>query len=721
MMIKNISGYCLPSDPIKHIFDSKKTYRKIQGNRKYFLIAEKDFNPSLNDEFIGMADEYNIAGISIFKKTLMNKNISLFTGVKLCNIETSEVTQLKLSGSVYFRLSWAFNQDIFIYCSFIGKSARLFSYHISTKSSKCISITPPNLICPSFTFLSVHNPDEILISLRYYDNISEEIEVSPIISVSSGTKQPNVNTLNLIRTNEQKESFTTIMKQNIYIYNLVTQESRLIITDLVRSFLISHSGRWLLWSSFTDVSDVVYHHYFPCNFYIYDLKENKNYFVYHRPVMDGKVSGPRMFVWRGNDELMWVSGESVYKDHVANIISHGFSSPPFFIGTSITKIEIDNENNIWIEDDDFYYFPEKLIKIQASPTYVYDGTKTTFYFKNNSILCRKENNIYFKSIETDQETIIWKPSNDCYEYFQHITIYDTLRVYYTKESFNHGSIFNYYENGITKQIYDFNQYYNCSLNVFKQVTRSNIFFKRDDGIDLCATVYVVSINAPVIIMLYPEWMDAEDTMKYVVHEHEMIDAHGISMLYYLSQGYTVIKYHMPIIKNLDNVKNTNDTFIEQIKLNSSAIYNYVRNNISDKKMGIIGFSYGAFTVVNLLAHTSYFDTGIAINGAYNRTLTPFGFQEEERSLWDAKNVYLNMSPFLHLENINSPLLIIHGQNDKNPGTHPTQSERLFEALRGLGKISRLVILPHEDHYILYKESVLHVLHEIECWFKLFIF
>ena len=55
-------------------------------------------------------------------------------------------------------------------------------------------------------------------------------------------------------------------------------------------------------------------------------------------------------------------------------------------------------------------------------------------------------------------------------------------------------------------------------------------------------------------------------------------------------------------------------------------------------------------VANLLSHSNLYAAGIARSGVYyNRTLTPFGFQSEQRSYWEAPNVYYTMSPFMHAE------------------------------------------------------------------------
>jgi dipeptidyl aminopeptidase/acylaminoacyl peptidase len=137
--------------------------------------------------------------------------------------------------------------------------------------------------------------------------------------------------------------------------------------------------------------------------------------------------------------------------------------------------------------------------------------------------------------------------------------------------------------------------------------------------------------------------------------------------------------------------------------------------IDRQKVGVGGHSYGAFMTANLLAHSTDFAYGIARSGAYNRTLTPFGFQSERRNYWEAKEIYMNVSPFNYADKIKKPLLLIHGEADNNPGTHTIQSERMYQAIKGTGGTARLVILPHESHGYRAKESVLHVLAEMFDW------
>ena len=148
----------------------------------------------------------------------------------------------------------------------------------------------------------------------------------------------------------------------------------------------------------------------------------------------------------------------------------------------------------------------------------------------------------------------------------------------------------------------------------------------------------------------------------------------------------------------------------------AAVDEVVRRGVADRhRIAIGGHSYGAFMTGNLLAHTRLFRAGIARSGAYNRTLTPFGFQSEERPFWQAPDVYQAMSPFNNADKIKDAMLLIHGEEDSNSGTFPLQSERMFQAIKGLGGTARLVMLPKESHAYRARESILHMLYETNAW------
>ena len=176
---------------------------------------------------------------------------------------------------------------------------------------------------------------------------------------------------------------------------------------------------------------------------------------------------------------------------------------------------------------------------------------------------------------------------------------------------------------------------------------------------------------------------------------------------------------MPVIGDPETM---NDTFVEQIVgAAKAAIDHAVSLGVADgNRVGVGGHSYGAFMTANLLAHCDLFKAGVARSGAYNRTLTPFGFQSERRPIWEAKEIYSNISPFMHADKIKTPILLIHGENDNNPGTFPIHSQRMFQAVKGNGGTTRLVMLPHESHGYRARQSVLHTQAEMVAWFNKYV-
>jgi dipeptidyl aminopeptidase/acylaminoacyl peptidase len=185
---------------------------------------------------------------------------------------------------------------------------------------------------------------------------------------------------------------------------------------------------------------------------------------------------------------------------------------------------------------------------------------------------------------------------------------------------------------------------------------------------------------------------------------------------FLLAGYAVLNDPaMPIIARKG--QKSNDTYVEQLVASAqAAVDELVRRGVADpKRIAVGGHSYGAFMTANLLAHSRLFRAGIARSGANNRTLTPFGFQREQRTFWQAPSVYTAMSPFNFADQVKDPILLIHGEADNNPGTFPMQSERFYSALKGHGATTRLVLLPHESHTYRARESILHLLWEMETW------
>lgn len=253
-----------------------------------------------------------------------------------------------------------------------------------------------------------------------------------------------------------------------------------------------------------------------------------------------------------------------------------------------------------------------------------------------------------------------------------------------------------------------------------------IEYKREDGLDLYGTLYLPpdyqeGERLPLVIWAYPrEYSDRTIASQVRGSTHRFTFFRGTSQSFFVTQGYALLDgAQMPV---LGDPKTMNDTFVQQIVSSAKAAIEKLDEMgiIDPNRVGVGGHSYGAFMTANLLAHCDLFAAGVARSGAYNRTLTPFGFQSERRTFWQAPELYFKVSPFMHADKINEPILLIHGEADNNSGTFPIQSRRMYHALKGHGATARLVFLPHESHGYRARESVLHVLAEMFEWFDKYV-
>lgn len=254
-------------------------------------------------------------------------------------------------------------------------------------------------------------------------------------------------------------------------------------------------------------------------------------------------------------------------------------------------------------------------------------------------------------------------------------------------------------------------------NVYKEVIK----YKRNDGVELTGTLYLPANydrknhkeKLPLLIWAYPtEYKDKNTAGQNTQSPNDFTFPSYGSFIYWVTKGYAVLDdAAFPIIG--EGKTEPNDTFIPQLVANGKAAIDAVDKlgYIDTNKVAVGGHSYGAFMTANLLTHSKDYACGIARSGAYNRTLTPFGFQSEQRNYWDVPNIYNTMSPFMNADKMKTPLLLIHGEADNNPGTFTLQTERYFQALKNLGAPVRMVLLPKESHGYAAKESILHTLWE----------
>jgi dipeptidyl aminopeptidase/acylaminoacyl peptidase len=332
-------------------------------------------------------------------------------------------------------------------------------------------------------------------------------------------------------------------------------------------------------------------------------------------------------------------------------------------------------------------------------------------------------------LSAKKQEILWRSAEGTFEYVASVLDPEKLVVLTRKES--ESLVPNYWiknlkTNSGDKQVTSF-------VNPYPQlegVTKQKIRYKREDGVDLTGDLYLPKGynkekdgKLPVFIWAYPaEYNSAADAAQVRGSEHRFTLINWGSAIFYVTQGYAVLNNaEMPIVASSKD-KKPNDDFIKQLTMNAEAAIDVLdKMGVGDKnRVAVGGHSYGAFMTANLLAHTKLFKAGIARSGAYNRTLTPFGFQNEDRTYWQAPDLYNEMSPFSSADKIKTPILLVHGEMDDNTGTYPIQSERMFNAIKGHGGTVKFVSLPYEAHGYRGRENILHMLNEQFTWLEKYV-
>jgi dipeptidyl aminopeptidase/acylaminoacyl peptidase len=348
---------------------------------------------------------------------------------------------------------------------------------------------------------------------------------------------------------------------------------------------------------------------------------------------------------------------------------------------------------------------------------------------------QKQNNIYFVNnegdspegkypylskfnLKTKENKIIYKSQSDSFE-----TIEAVLNEELSKILINHQSKTepeNYYlvnlKNNSRKKITNYKNPYPKITNSKQEIIRYN----RKDGVSLTGKLYLPpgyenKKRLPLIVWAYPlEYKSKKVAGQLKSSPNKFMKFWGASIKYLLLEGYAVVDASVPIVGDPETV---NNTFVEQTVDSVKAVIDYLdkREIVDPKRVCIAGHSYGAFMVANVLAHSDICKIGIARSGAYNRSLTPFGFQHEQRTLWEATQFYIDVSPYFHAEKLKEPLLMIHGLEDPNSGTYPLQTKRMYQAIKGTGGTAKMVLLPKEGHGYRARKSNLHVIAEMIEW------
>ena len=605
------------------------------------------------------------------------------------------------------------------------------------------------------------------------------VPTGPIISSNDGKKAQNRTYQDLLKNEVDEKNFETLARSVLSKVSLKGKTKLLAKKNLYHEIDFSPDGKFILISIIQKpFSYLVPYYRFPMKYAIYSSKGKELTVLHEVPLIEDLPkgfmavrTGPRNFSWRSDrpSDLIFVEAldggnpekDIKYRDEIFEI-GYPFKQNKVSLLKTINRFyRIDWCNDTLALGYDYWWNTRNTKTYVFSPSnsnkkpkIIIDRNYQDRYNDPGSFVKRR--NFYGKSILAVNENNLFLMGDGFrddgqFPFIDKVDLISLKKVRLYESSFKDKKEdlldFELENNMILTRIESASEYPNYFFRDLKtdsltkitdfenpflsimDVSKEVIEYKRSDGIDLSATLYLpkgYDVNKkqklPMIMWAYPrEFKDNKSASQITQNKNEFTFPYWGSPIYWLTRGYVVLDdVSFPIIGEGDT--QPNDNFRKQLVDNASSAINrvYELGYIDKEKVAIGGHSYGAFMVANLLSHSKLFAAGIARSGAYNRTLTPFGFQSEERNYWEAPDTYYNMSPFMHAEKVKTPLLLIHGVEDNNSGTYPLQSERYFNALKGLGATTRLVMLPKESHSYRAKESIMHMLWEQDRWLEKYV-
>ncbi|MDD3061781.1 MAG: prolyl oligopeptidase family serine peptidase [Massilibacteroides sp.] len=724
--------------------------------------------------------ELKLAGIRIHPQTFNRSRIAEYTGASLLRLKTKEKKEITglPAGAVIVDVSFSPEADKLVLA--VEEADGVYLYQAAFEDPQAHRLTDRSLNATNGIEIQWINNNELLTLLVPEDGrkVPEAplVPSGPVILKSTGKAMP-------VRT--YQDLLSNPYEEQLFTYYLTSQPARIRQGEVIMvgkpalydRFSLSPDKSLLLVSEIqTPYSYQVPSYYFPHTYYISDLEGNKVQQLFDHPTIflptgyDVASAYPRSCGWRADKPatVYWVEAQDGGNPREKKVeymdIVYQWDYPFDSSKKELFRTQSRYDGIQWGDDqlaliressratrrEKTWAFapgtsaqPQLLFDLSQDDDYNNPGTPVTirnpfdrwvlYTTKQHDELlmiapgASPEGNRPYLSrfnLKTKTHTELWRSQAPYYESI--VAIIDPAKRTFITSRQSVDEPANFFIRDLRRKKIDRVTNYPNPYPAMAGVAKEKISYKRADGINLTATVYLPAGydkekdgRLPVLMWAYPrEYRSAADASQVRGSQYQFTTISYASPVYWVLRGYCVMdNVEMPIVSI--NGAEPNDNFIQQLTMNAEAAIREIHDRgIGDTaRVAIGGHSYGAFMTANLLTNTKLFKAGIARSGAYNRTLTPFGFQAETRTYWEAPEVYNAMSPFMHADHLSGALLLVHGEMDNNSGTFPIQSERFFSAIKGHGGVAKYVVLPYESHGYAAKENILHLLYECDQWLE----
>ena len=745
----------------------------IDDKAEWMLLLERSDYPSIEE--LAQA-ELRIAGLRINPANFAPSRSGSSTNIQIRNIKTKQVFDIEgLPGDLRASsVQWSPDQRKFAFVNSTNSEVNLYVVDIATKKATKINTTPLNIVLGG-TYQWIGNNQVIYKTIVPGNKLAAKAgaPAGPVVQENLGKAAASRTYQDLIK-NAYDEALFEYYGTAQLVKNDMTKETPLGQPAIYRSVSVSPDKNYILTTTINKpFSYLVTANGFPHTVAVTDINGKPIKTLAKNPSSEGQPIGfddvstfPRNFNWRDDEPatITYVQAldnglgrkKADYRDALYALQMNGDGQPK-----ELFKTKRRFGGVVWGSKDVAIFYErmtadrklrmnrfnpttgqvDSLFERSSNDSYSDIGSpmtqknsfgeQTLILLNGKELLLRSqgasaEGDMPFVQtfdVTSGKKKMLWRCTAPYYETV--VDVIDPVNGVFLTSKESPTEAANYYIRNTKKKvapvaITDFKNPYAQLEGIAKQ----KISYQRADGINLTGDLYLPKgYDAkkdgplPVIMWAYPrEYKSADDAAQVRGSKYTFTRINYGSPIFWVTQGYAVLdNAEMPIVG--EGGKEPNDNFIPQLHLNAhAAIQKLAAMGVGDSnRVAVGGHSYGAFMTANLLAHTKLFKAGIARSGAYNRTLTPFGFQAEERTYWEAPDVYQKMSPFTYANQIKTPILLVHGEMDNNPGTFPIQSERLYNAIKGHGGTVRYLVLPYESHGYSAKENILHLLWEQNQW------